>query len=307
MNFTPRSLGKIRARTAPPARNARAGEGGPASRARGRSLADPTAAGYKIQPHTAFTLLLAAGSKSIRSAPFRYIGACVSVPLLAYSIKIYDFYTDKSAAQIKKIWASTAAANADAWKRASPAGTAGGSFQVRHSIGILNYDFTILPRNNILVLHGPGPGRVAAANRLAADIGGARRRDVIVERTLDTDDMMRVFRNIVKEDNGNIIQALTMFFEPHVGFRYSRETYTEISYRFVENRCASKHVDFARLHKNSKAMNMVLLIDRCVGINEEDWAARLDAKWQCTFRMYRDVEAGGWDAFCSKILGFLWE
>ena len=226
---------------------------------------------------------------------------------MAYSIKIYDFNTGKSAAQIGRIWAEVAAKDSGSGLRESSRGTAGGSFRIRHPDGVLDYVFTIVPGSNILILQGPSLGRGAATKYLAEKIERAARRDVVREKKLDTPDMMRVFRNIVREDNSNIIRALTMFFEPQFGFQYSKETYVEISYRFTENRCASKHVDFDSLHKNSKAMNMVMRINGCAGISDGEETARLDAKRQCTFRMYRDVGADDWDEFCFKILGFLWE
>ena len=226
--------------------------------------------------------------------------------LLAYSIQIYDFNTDKSVAQIKKIWAGVVTEDSGANQRDSTTGTAGGSFQIQHPDGTLNYIFTMMPKSNILILQGPSPGRSAALRYLADKIEHAKKHDVISEKKLNTNDMINLFHKIISEDNNSIIQKLTLFFEPQIGFTYSRETYGEIAYKFTENRCASKHIDFAKLHQNSKAMNMVLKIKKCTGLNE-DGTARLDVTRMCTFRMYRDVEANDWDLFCSTILGFLWQ
>jgi len=226
--------------------------------------------------------------------------------LLARSIQIYDFNTDKSVAQIKRTWAGVVEEDPGAGQRNSMAGTAGGSFRIQHTDGTLNYTFTLMPENNMLILQGSSSGRSIALRYLADKIEHAKTRDVISEKRLKTNDMINLFHRIIDEDNDSIIQKLTLFFEPQLGFTYSKETYGEISYRFTENRCASKHIDFAKLHQNSKAMDMVLKIKKCTGLNE-DGTVRLDVTRRCTFRMYRDVEADDWDMFCSTILGFLWQ
>lgn len=209
-------------------------------------------------------------------------------------------------AEINKIWRD-GAKDSRFKERRNMRGTAAGSFSIKHEEGTLNYDFTIFPANNILILQGPSIGRAKATSHLAEEIEKSNRRHVIREKRLSTNDMLKVFANITHEDNDSIIKSLTMFFEPQTGFKYSKETYAEISYRFTENRCASDHVDFKQLHKNSKAMNMVVSVKNCSGINETGDAVRLDAKRRCSFRMYRDISADDWDKFCSKILGFLWK
>lgn len=209
-------------------------------------------------------------------------------------------------AEINRLWREVAK-DSSSKERRNMAVTAVGSFSIEHKDGVLNYDFTIFPANNILILKGPSIGRVKATRHLAEKIEKSNRRHVIKEKRISTNDMLQVFDNITHEDNNSIIKSLTMFFEPQTGFQYLKETYAEISYRFTENRCASDHVDFKHLHKNSKTMNMVVSVKNCPGINETGDAVRLDAKRKCSFRMYRDVSADDWDKFCSKILGFLWK
>jgi hypothetical protein len=98
-----------------------------------------------------------------------------------------------------------------------------------------------------------------------------------------------------------------MLFDPESGFEYDRETYTELEYRFVENRCASKHRDFKTLLRNSKSMEMTYGLRKCIGLIDgvQDHHIKLIAKSDCSFRMFKDVDAEGWHKFVTKIVDFV--
>ena len=230
--------------------------------------------------------------------------------LVPQSIQVFEFNTGKSSQKIKEILQEYKKNQEDYPKIiqiSESKGIVRCSIQIWKGEEILHYDITLKSKENFLIVQGRGDGR-GNINRFLADlIENDTTFNIIREHQLTVKQMLFLFDKLVKENNRAIITHLKVQFEPLRGFEYERETYTELSYKFIENRCASKHRDFKEICKNGKRMNMSLSLIHCVGIIEEtlNVGKRIDVTPSCTFRMYNDVPSTDWDEFCFKILDFL--
>lgn len=235
---------------------------------------------------------------------------------MPYSIQVYQFLTTKTTPQIFSLCDGARRNHAERdnprfLKVESHATHVTGTIRLekRVSLGndIFHYNFTIKPKDDLLIIQGSSVGRNDVNEFLATVIEDDSRYNVIRQRTLSNDQMLRIFSNIVKQYPRNIILKLKCLFDPESGFEYARETYTELEYRFVENRCASKHRDFNKIMNNAKSTELTLGILKCVGIEKElnTHHVKLVVKPDCSFRMFKDVEAEDWHSFVTKIVDFV--
>lgn len=233
------------------------------------------------------------------------------------SIQVYKFETAKREGQVADACKARAARNGGRggqYPRILDVDRARGSvtglLHVRVDDEILHCRFALRPRDGRLVLAGARRARSMAGEFLARVLEDRPRARVVYEHRLDVRQMLRLFDGVAEQDGRNIINKLTLHFEPKFGRQYAQETYTLIAYSFVENRCASKHKDFKSLCRDAKTMEMRLLINGCAGVAPKPDGLRrhaMVAKPDCSFRMYRDVPLDGWLGFCDALLGFLSE
>ncbi|MCH7561698.1 MAG: hypothetical protein IIC67_10115 [Thaumarchaeota archaeon] len=231
---------------------------------------------------------------------------------MAYSIQVYKFNTSKNSKEVKNILEKIKKKqdkndyyqlrNIDESK-----GIVVFSMTINKNYETLYYDITLKPKNNFLIVQGRGDGRSIINKFLAKMIEDDSLYNVVSEYRLSVRQSLQLFRKITNEHNSNIITHLKVQFEPEFGYEYAKETYTELSYKFIDNRCASKHRDFEELHKNGKRMYMSMRLVECAGIVSEssNSSSRIDMKPDCSFRMYSDVPHKNWNEFCFKILDFL--
>ena len=235
---------------------------------------------------------------------------------MAYTIQVYKFHTMKSPKDILYKIKHHAENAVDAEeirvgdvKLSNRDSLVTGSLSVMHSTGTHICEFTMKPSINLLVLHCPSILRPKVSNFLARVVEDGKGVEVVIEHNVTVDQMLTIFDKINKEDVANIIEILRVYFEPELGHKYAKEMYTEFQYKFIRNRCASKHRDFKELCKNGKRMDMTFVVHRCTGITDSSSSptVKLVAKSNCSFRMYRDVPREDWVKFCMEILGFLIE
>ena len=229
---------------------------------------------------------------------------------MAYSIQIYEFNTAKSVSDITKILQSVMKQQKEPDYKLVEVkeveDTIMSSIVVNVNLDRLHYDITIRPADNRLIVQGSSIGRNKVTRFLAKEIEDAPRSHVITEYTLSIEQSIQLFQKITKEHNSNIIIGLRVQFEPEVGFKYARETYAEIAYKFTENRCASKHRDFEELRSHGKRMHMSMRLIQCTGlIPVENKGLRIDITPNCSFRLYTDRSSDRWNEFCFKIVDFL--
>jgi hypothetical protein len=232
--------------------------------------------------------------------------------LVSRSAQVYQFNTSKSTSKINELLleAKSSQGNSDVKIKEinQKSGYVVGSLRLSKSEDEVHlYDFTIKPSDNLLILQGTSVGRNDINDFLANVVENDSRYRVVTEYSFGIKEMLTIFKNITKEHPRNIIQIMKVLFEPQMGFEYARETYTELSYKFIENRCASKHADFDEFRKNGKRMYMAMGLIKCTGLVEEvrRHYARLDVNPNCSFRMYSDVQPDEWNKFCFKILDFI--
>lgn len=232
--------------------------------------------------------------------------------VVAYSIQVYKFNTSKNAIESKSILEKTKKKqdkndyyqllNISEFK-----GTVIFSMTIKKNQDTLYYDVTLKPKNNFLIVQGRGDGRSVINKFLAKVIEDDSLYNVVSEHRLSIKQSLQLFKKITDEHRDNIITHLKVQFEPELGYKYAKEIYTELQYKFIDNRCASKHRDFKELHKNGKRMYMSMRLIECSGIVSEtnNSSLRIDMKPDCSFRMYSDIPNENWNEFCFKILDFL--
>lgn len=228
------------------------------------------------------------------------------------SIQAYRFETAKREGQVADACKVHAAGGKSGqYPRMPDVDRAGGNvtglLHVRIDGETLHCRFTLHPRGGRLALAGARRARTVVAEFLAMAAEGKPRSSVVYQRHLNVKQMLRLFNGAAGQDGRNIINRLTLHFEPKFGRQYA-EAYTLIAYSFVENRCASRHKDFKSLCKDAKEMEMRFLISGCAGVATDRDGLGLHAmvaKPDCSFRMYRDVSLDSWLAFCDALLGFL--
>lgn len=232
--------------------------------------------------------------------------------LLAHSIQVFEFNTSKSIASIREILERERNSGSQAYHRVTDVGESRGmvncTLKIDTDTETLHYEVAIKPRENLLIVHGRGgTGRNNVNDFLAKVIENESKHNVIREHQLSVAQMLQLFDNITAENDRNIITFLKVYFEPLRGYGYARETYTELAYKFVDNRCASDHRDFRTLCNNGKRMYFSVALIQCTGIVDDiqNVPVRMDIKPNCSFRMYSFIPSDDWNRFCLKILNFL--
>ena len=161
-------------------------------------------------------------------------------------------------------------------------------------------DVTINQTRNLLLIQAPSLTRYKIKEFLAQVIENQNSSGIIHENNLNLNQSLKLFELIAAKNQNNIIEILTIHFEPELGYKYGKEIYTELSYRFIENRCASKHQDFNELAKNGKRITMKLIISKCRNL-VRDKRIKLIIKPDSSFRAYTDIEQEVWDDFCFNV------
>ena len=228
------------------------------------------------------------------------------------SIQIYTFETARDATRVLDTCKKRVANDKTYYPRMLEAEQNGdnvtGALYVQLGDEMLKCWFAIRPRDGRLVLVGASRGRSMAAEFPAKVVKDKPRRSVVFARQTGVKQMLKLLDNITGQDRRNLINRLTLHFEPEFGRECAQETYTMIAYSSVENRCASKHKDFKSLCKDAKQMEMRLLIRKCEVVVAGPGGQRMHTmviKPNCTFRMYHDIPLAYWLAFCDAMLGFL--
>ena len=137
------------------------------------------------------------------------------------------------------------------------------SLDIEISSGTYRGDVTINQPQNLLLIQAPTPTRFKIKQFLAQVIENENSGKIIKDNDLNLKQSLKLFHRITNENKNNIIENLTIHFEPELGYKYEKEIYTELSYKFIQNRCASEHQDFDKLCKNGKGMTMKLVISKC--------------------------------------------
>ena len=230
---------------------------------------------------------------------------------MAYSVQIYEFNTSKDVDAIVKQLQNVKkrqkkSDRCQIIKVQGDEDIVTASIKVDTNPDLLYFDITIQPDNNYLIVQGSGIGRNRVNKFLAKEIEDESRSHVVTEQILSVEQSIRLFKNIAKEHNSNFITILKTQFTPKTGFAYAKETYEEIAYKCVGNRCASKHRDFEKLCTNGKRMHMSMKVIQCAGLTEgKGKPLKLDISHKCSFRLYTNRSQENWNEFCFKIVNFL--
>ena len=225
---------------------------------------------------------------------------------MAYSVQICKAYLTKDPKQIATILEDAKERNATSHveitkvNHVTDENLVRASLNVTLSTGIYYCDVTINQPRNLLLIQAPRPTRSKIKAFLANVIEQQNFRNIIHDHNLKLRQSKELFDSIAAENEGNIIEILTIHFEPEYGYKYEKETYTEMSYKFIQNRCATKHRDFQELAKNGKRMTMKLILLGCRNLVRGDKIA-LVVKPDSSFRAYTDIQQEVWDDFCFNV------
>ena len=225
---------------------------------------------------------------------------------MAYSVQIYKVYLSKEPEQIQTILENEMRNHKNDLATITKVNYIDDeelvrtSLQVDLSTGIYHCDVTINQPKNLLLIQAPKPTRHKIKEFLAKVIEDKNSSEIIHDNDLDLNQSLELFERIADEDNDNIIEILTIHFELEFGHKYGKEIYTELSYKFIQDRCASDHRDFKILCKNGKRMTMKLVISKCRDIVKDD-PIKLVIKPNCSFRAYTDIKQEVWDDFCFTV------
>ena len=225
---------------------------------------------------------------------------------MAYSVQIYKAYLSKDPAQIKTILDKEKKNHTNDLAKITKVNPVDAKNLVRLSLsitlstGVYYCDITIHRPKNLLLIQGPTLTRHKIKEFLAQVIEDQNSSKIIHDIDLDLNQSLELFQRIASKHNDNIIEILTIHFEPELGYKYGKEIYTELSYKFIHNRCASKHQDFGKLSKNGKRMTMKLAISKCQNL-VRDARIKLIVKPESSFRAYTDIKQEVWDDFCFTV------
>ena len=225
---------------------------------------------------------------------------------MAYSVQIYKAYLSKNPEQINAILEREKKNPTNHLATIIKVNYADNDNLVRISLsttistGTYHCDITINQPRNLLLIQAPTPTRHKIKKFLAEVIEDQNSSGIIQNNDLNLNQSLKLFKLIADENNDNIIEILTIHFEPELGYKYGREIYTELSYRFIQNRCASEHQDFEKLCKSGKRMTMKLVISKCRNLVKED-PIKLVIKPESSFRAYTDIKQEVWDDFCFNV------
>ena len=225
---------------------------------------------------------------------------------MAYSVQIYKAYLSKKPVQIKTILETEKETPTNDLVKITRVDYIDDKKLVRISLDVVlstgtdHCDITINQPKNLLLIQAPTPTRYKIKEFLAKVIEGKNSSGIIQDNDLNLDQSLKLFKRIADENKDNIIEVLAIHFEHEFGHEYEKEIYTELSYRFIQNRCASKHRDFKKLCKSGKRMTMKLVISKCRNIVKYD-PIKLVIKPNCSFRAYTDIKQEVWDDFCFNV------
>ena len=225
---------------------------------------------------------------------------------MAYSVQIYRAYLTKNPEQIAVILEEEKEKDAIFPVRITKVNhvtdddLVRASLTVEISTGSYYCDVTINQPKNLLLIQAPRPTRNKIKAFLADVIEQQNFPKIIHDHNLNLRQSKKLFDLIASENKDNIIEVLTIHFEPEYGYKYEKETYTEMSYRFTQNRCATKHRDFQELAKNGKQMTMKLVLLGCRNLVRGD-KITLVVKPESSFRAYTDIQQEVWDDFCFNV------
>ena len=225
---------------------------------------------------------------------------------MAYSVQIYKAYLTENPKQIYNILEeekekdATDSVRIKKVSHVTDENLVRASLVVTLSTGSYFCDITINQPKNLLLIQAPRPTRNKIKAFLANVIEQQNFHNIIHDHNLNLRQSKRLFDLIASENKDNIIEILTIHFEPEYGYKYEKETYTEMSYRFTQNRCATKHRDFQELAKNGKRMTMKLILFKCRNLVRGD-KITLVVKPESSFRAYTDIQQEVWDDFCFNV------
>lgn len=225
---------------------------------------------------------------------------------MAYSVQIYKAYLSKTPAQIRDILEQEKKHHRNSLAKITKVGPLGDdnlvrlSLTIKASSGDYFCDITINQSRKLLLVQAPAHTRFKINKFLAQVIENDDAGKVIHSNDLSIDQSLELFKRIANEDKDNIIEILTIHFEPELGYKYEKEIYTELSYRFIQNRCASEHKDFRKLCKSGERVTMRLSISKCRDLVRYDTMA-LVIKPESSFRMWADIKPEVWDDFCFEM------
>lgn len=224
---------------------------------------------------------------------------------MAYSVQIYKAYFSKDPVGIFGTLAEQKNIQHDSVKITRVNFVKGTnlvqfSLNVDLSSGTYRCDATINQPTNLLLIQAPRPTRSKIKTFIAQILEKQNSGNIIKDIDLDISQSLKLFELITNENESNIIEVLTFYFEYELGFKYEKEIYTEISYKFVQNRCASEHKDFHQLCKNGKRCTMKFVVAKCRDL-VTDKSIKLIAKPDSSFRTYKNIEQDVWDDFCFNI------
>ena len=225
---------------------------------------------------------------------------------MAYSVQIYKAYLSKDPMQIKTILEKEKKNHTNDLAKITKVNHVDAENLVRFSLnitlstGIYHCDITINQPRNLLLIQAPTPTRYKIKKFLTEIIEGQNSNGIIHDNDLDLNQSLVLFNLIADESSDNMIELLTIHFEPELGYKYEKEIYTELSYKFIQNRCASEHQDFKKLCKHGKRMTMKLVISKCQDLVKKD-PIKLVIKPESSFRAYTDIKQEVWDDFCFNV------
>ena len=225
---------------------------------------------------------------------------------MAYSVQIYKTYLSKESVQIKTILEKEKKTPTNDLAKITKVNYIDDKKLVRISLNIVlstgTYpcDVTINRLKNLLLIQAPTPTRHKIKEFLAKIIEDKNSSGIIQDNDLNLNQSLELFKRITHENKDNIIELLTIHFETEFGHKYGKEIYTELSYKFIQDRCASKHRDFIKLCKSGKRMTMKLVISKCRDLVKYD-PIKLVVKPNCSFRAYTDIKQEVWDDFCFTV------
>lgn len=225
---------------------------------------------------------------------------------MAYSVQLYKAYLSKSPAQINNVLESEMKNTTNSLAKITKVNHVENkklvrlSLDTRLSTGSYHCDVTINQPKNLLLIQAPHPTRSRIKEFLAQVIEGQNSGSIVHDIDLDLNQSLKLFKRITDENRYNIIEVLTIYFEFELGYQYRKEIYTEMSYRFVHNRCASEHRDFKELCRNGRRCTMKLAIFKC-GNLVTDGSIKLVIKPESSFRAYVDIKQEVWDDFCFNV------
>jgi len=225
---------------------------------------------------------------------------------MAYSVQIYRAYLTKKPDEIKALLEKEKRKTATSQEHGvkitkvsheEDRGWVRLSMTVNISADTYQCDVTVNQPKNHLLIQAPATTRHRIKEFLAQVIEDSHPSGIIQDNDLKIDQSLKLFDRITKEGKTNIIEILTINFEPELGYKYDREIYTELSYKFIQNRCASDHRDFTKLCRNGHSMTMKLAISKCRNL-VNDGSIKLIVKPDSSFRVYSDIAQDIWDDFC---------